>query len=69
VAEAAERVGVLVIRARIESDDLPLWVRVSGRLDVAAPVETSVVVQGRESALELVRDWLQQFEAAQTPIR
>jgi hypothetical protein len=61
---ASERAGVLVIRAWLEPEDMTLRARITGRLDVAVAQEMSCAVLGVDSATEVVRSWLQEFERA-----
>jgi hypothetical protein len=63
-SEEAERTGVLVVSAWLESHGPPLRVRITGRLGLEASEETSVVVAGAEAASGVVRDWLVQLEGA-----
>jgi hypothetical protein len=63
-SEKAERTGVLVVSAWLEPDGPPLRVRITGRLGVDAPEESSVVVAGAEAATGVVRDWLVSLEGS-----
>jgi hypothetical protein len=65
-SQEAERTGVLVLRAWVEAHGPPLRVRITGRLDVHAPDETSVTVAGAEVASQIVHEWLLRFESPQT---
>ena len=63
MAPAGERLGVLVVRAWLEAVEPVLRARITGRRDVTAPHETSIVVAGREPTVEAVRRWLEDFES------
>jgi hypothetical protein len=62
MAATSEHAGVLVIRAWVEADERSLRARITGRVDVTATHETSVVVAGLERATEVVRRWFEEFE-------
>jgi hypothetical protein len=62
MAATSERTGVLVMRAWVEAEESMLRARITGRLDVTAPHETSFAVVGVDSAAEVVRGWLEELE-------
>jgi hypothetical protein len=62
MAATSERAGVLVVRAWVEAGETILRARITGRLDVAVPHETSFAVVGVDSVAEVVRSWLEEVE-------
>lgn len=57
-----ERVGVLVIRVWLEPAGCRLVAKISGRTDVLAEEETSVMAIGSAAASRTAHEWLVAFE-------
>ena len=62
----SERTGVLVIRAWF-SEQRELIARITGKLDLTKPEETSQTATGAEEAKQIAGEWLLAFERADEP--
>jgi hypothetical protein len=62
VEDEFERTGVLVIRVLKRVGSSLLRARITGRRDILADEETTVMVVGAEKAAKAVHDWLVAFE-------
>jgi len=59
---AADRTGVLIVRARSVGEPPQLAARLTGRLDVTRRETTRVTAAGVDEICAAVRSWLEAFE-------
>lgn len=62
--EGSERIGVLVIRAWLSPEQHELIARITGRIDLETPEETSQTAAGVDAATRIAGQWLRAFERA-----
>ena len=62
--QGSERTGVLVIRAWVSPEQRGPIARITGRMDVQKPAETSQTVVGVEAVTRVAREWMSAFEGA-----
>ena len=60
--QGSERIGVLVIRAWLSPEQRELIARITGRMDLEQPAETSQTAAGAEAATRIAGEWLLAFE-------